>query len=275
MNINVSEDAVYALRRLSAVVLEYSNVLEQETRCLHSAFGDLKDGLGPHSKKLAALLENLDQLAAEASLYNRKLARKAQRAAAIRQQMTDDSPYRLETVSPGGRNGDKSSYVKTTYDGTVSFTDPKTGQRLEKVSVRDVYENSKIDPTMVIPAGTKYPNGQTVREDTTNLDLMRAGKAPFVTVTHADGSKSLVLVELHHLSGEETRQGSAYFTGSERDGSLVEIASTTHDAYSSQLHMGNPSFRRDAHGNKTEDAAKYEAFRSAYWMHRAQKYLQR
>lgn len=269
MNINVSEEAVSALRQLSGEVLGHSDALFHEVRYLHSAFEDLKDGLGPHVWELAALLDNLDQLTEEAVRNNRKLARKAQRAAAIRQQFREDTPYRLETVP----TGDPSPYVKTAYDGTLSYTDSQTGQRLETASVRTVYENSKIDPAMVIPAGTTYPNGQVVREDTTNLNLMRSGKAPFIALTHADGSKSLVLVELHHLSGEETRRGSAYFTGAERDGSLVEIPSTTHDAYSSQLHMGSPSFRRDAQGNKTEDATKYDAFRSMYWKHRAQKYL--
>ena len=80
------------------------------------------------------------------------------------------------------------------------------------------------------------------------------------------------ILRLHHLSGEETHHGSVYFTGVEKDGSVVEIASTVHDTYSGQLHIGGSSFQRDPDGEKTEDAVKYEKFRVEYWKNRAKKF---
>lgn len=173
--------------------------------------------------------------------------------------------------SPAVKSGYHSPYQKTQFSDFISYTDPHTKQPTSKLSSRTVYENKNIDPAMVVPAGTKYPNGRCLKEDTTNLELMSQGKAPFIAVLHSDGSTTLVQVELHHISGEETQHGSMYFSGADRDGTLVEIPATVHDVYSRQLHIGTSSFRRDADREKTEDAAKYEAFRSEYWIQRAKK----
>lgn len=145
-----------------------------------------------------------------------------------------------------GKSGYSSPYQKTQFSGLVSYTDPQTKQLTNKLSSRTIYENRNVDPTMVVPAGTMYPNGRCVMKDTTNLELMDQGKAPFIAVVNSDGCTTLAQVELHHVSGEETQRGSMYFTGSERDGTLVEIAATVHDTYTNQLHIGNSSFRRGA-----------------------------
>lgn len=301
LHINVSAEGIRALDHLSAALNDMNGQMLLTLRQLREAFEDNAPGLGAHTAKIKLVLDELEDLAAKAAQNNQKLAKKAARAAAIRRGLVEESPYRktenyednqyllealgqlyddlaqqgirLKGLGPSKEvSGYQSPYVKTTYTQTVTYRDPRTKQRVTKLSTRDVYENTRIDPAQVVPAGTRYVNNLCVEKDATNLDLMKKGNAPFVWVTHSDGSKSLVQVELHHLSGEETHHGSTYFTGSESDGSIVEIASTAHDAYSKQLHISGPSFRRDADGNKTEDGAKYENFRSAYWKHRAQKF---
>ncbi|MEK5178335.1 MULTISPECIES: HNH/ENDO VII family nuclease [Paenibacillus] len=83
----------------------------------------------------------------------------------------------------------------------------------------------------------------------TNKELMSKGKSPYAV---KDGVESKV--ELHHLIQKEP-------------GGMVEIAESTHDKYSSQLHGlvedGN-SFRNDPLLEK-----QYNNFRSNYWKMRA------
>jgi len=239
-------------------------------------------------KKMIALVENLrgslrqlratflddgyDEVEAYANGLMQKLASAQNHFLVLAKELAAYADILESAKSPGesnpGKSGYSSPYQKTQHPGFASHTDPQTKQQ----SSRTVYENRNIDPALVVPAGTMYANGRCVMKDTTNLELMDQGKAPFVAVVHSDGSTTFAPVELHHVSGEETQHGSMYFTGSERDGTLVEIAATTHDTYSSQLHIGNSSFRRGADGKKTEDAAKYEKFRSDYWKQRARKF---
>lgn len=167
----------------------------------------------------------------------------------------------------------QSPYVKTTFCGPITYTDPKTGQRVTKMSTRTVYQNRNLDPGMVVPAGTRRSNGSVLKEDTTNLELMRSGRSPFIAVTRSDGSTDYQVVELHHLSGEETQYSSPYFRGESLDGSMVEIQDDVHDKYDRELHgLTASSFRKDADGNKTADDAKYKKFREDYWKHRAAMY---
>lgn len=305
LHINVTEDAVRTLENLSTHLHDLNKQTTDALSKLRREYEDNASGLGAHSHEILLLLEELEDMSGKANQANRKLAQKATRAAMIRAELLGKSPYRYhipvsdsqsvidalgetydnliqqgirpKALGPLKESGNtlayQNPYVKTTYHGEVTYTDPQTKQRVTKVSNRDVYENSNIDPAMVIPAGTKYLNGHSVKADTTNLALMKEGKAPFISVTDANSSARFVPVELHHLSAEETRHGSVYFTGSEQDGSLIEIAATVHDDYSRQLHIGGPSFRRDAENSKTADAAKYDSFRSTYWKHRAEKFL--
>ena len=175
-------------------------------------------------------------------------------------------------VASGGAANAGGKYVKTTYSHPVTYTHPQTGERVTRVSNRTVYENRELDPNMIIPAGTRRSNGTVITRDTTNLELMRAGNAPFIAHRYANGTTELAQVELHHLSGEETQHGSQFFRGEDVDGSMVEISSLTHDKYSRQLHLGTPSFRRGRRKEKTEDGVKYTRFRESYWKHRAAKY---
>ena len=301
LHINVSAEGIRALDHLSVALNDRNQQMRLTLRQLREVFEDNAPGLGAHTAEIELLLDELEDLAATAAQNNQRLAKKAARAATIRRGIVEESPYRktdhypdnqyLPTalgqlyddlaqqgirpteLGPGKEvSGYRSPYVKTTYSETVSYTDPKTKQRVTKLSTRDVYENSRIDPSQVVPAGTRYANNVLIEKDTSNLELMKKGNAPFVWASASDGRQTLVQVELHHLSSEETHHGSTYFTEKESDGSLVEIASTTHDAYSKQLHIPGPSFRHDGEGNKTADGAKYNNFRSAYWKHRAQKF---
>ncbi|MBQ3503859.1 MAG: hypothetical protein IJA75_04060 [Oscillospiraceae bacterium] len=180
------------------------------------------------------------------------------------------------TVS-GGEPVYQSPYVKTTYTAPITYRNPRTGQMETRTAKRTVYQNRNMDPNMVVPAGTVRPNTSVIREDITNLELMRQGKAPFVPVQNPDGSVSYVPLELHHLSSEETQHGSEYFRGEAIDGSMVEIPTTSHKKYYSQIHIStDTSFRntREKVGDervrlKTADGAKYEEFRGDYWRYRA------
>ena len=301
LHINVSAEGIRALDHLSVALNDRNQQMRLTLRQLREVFEDNAPGLGAHTAEIELLLDELEDLAATAAQNNQRLAKKAARAATIRRGIVEESPYRktdhypdnqylptalgqlyddlaqqgirLKGLGPSKEvSGYQSPYVKTTYSETVSYTDPKTKQRVTKLSTRDVYENSRIDPAQVVPAGTRYANNVLIEKDTSNLELMKKGNAPFVWASASDGRQTLVQVELHHLSSEETHHGSTYFTEKESDGSLVEIASTTHDAYSKQLHIPGPSFRHDGEGNKTADGAKYNNFRSAYWKHRAQKF---
>lgn len=266
----VTPESVEKMNMLATQIVTEADSIASSSDVLKNEFESNRSGLGAHVEAIANLLSTLSENEKHAGKTVKKLAIKVQRAAMIRKQHIEGSRY-----TGIGQTGYKSPYSKTTYSGTITYTDPQTKQRVERISTRDVYENNDINPTAVIPAGTKYANGHCVKEDTTNLELMEQGKAPFVLVTNADGSKELVPVELHHLSGEETHHGSVYFTGVEKDGSVVEIASTVHDTYSGQLHIGGSSFRRDPDGEKTEDAVKYEKFRVEYWKNRAKKFRQK
>lgn len=303
LHINVSAEGIRALDDLSAALNDRNQHMLLTLRQLREVFEDNAAGLGAHTDEIRLLLDELEELAEKAAQNNQKLAKKAARAATLRRGLVEESPYRKnETqnsnpylpaelgqlydelsqlgihpteLGPGKEvSGYRSPYVKTTYSGPVTYTDPKTKQQITRLSTRDVYENSRIDPDLVVPAGTKYINNRCVENDSTNLELMAKGNAPFVWVANSDGSKSLVQVELHHLSGQETQYGSTYFTGEESDGSLVEIASATHKQYNRTLHIPGPSFRRNKDRSKTADDAKYNNFRSAYWKHRAQKFSQ-
>lgn len=161
------------------------------------------------------------------------------------------------------------TYKKTEYSARLSFKNPDTKQREQVETKRTVYQNSRLDPNLVIPKGTRYSNGKLVRHDITNLELMSAGKAPFIQEYDQHGHIILVPVELHHLSGREGKGGTKYFTGAARDGSVVEISALTHDRNKRALHIGTPSFRVGTDGKKSRDAYQYDSFRRNYWKDRA------
>ena len=176
-------------------------------------------------------------------------------------------------AAAGASAGYTSPYVKTNYRQPVTYTHPQTKERITKISNRTVYENRNLDPNMVIPAGTRRSNGTRLLRPTTNLELMRQGKAPFIPHTMEDGTVVLAQVELHHLTGKETQHSSRFFRdGQDLDGSMMEISHLTHDKYDRQLHLGTPSFRRGRRKEKTADGAKYDSFRRSYWKNRAKKF---
>lgn len=177
----------------------------------------------------------------------------------------------------------KSPYLKTTYSGTVRVRNANTGELEEKYITRTVYVNSEIDPDLRIPAGTRIGN-ETITEDTTNLDRMKAGKSPVIKTTDTNGNTVYDRIELHHLTSEERNRSSLFFNGEDKEGALVEIQSSKHSKYKKQLHAineSNNSFRKKTdiivskdgtisrQRVKTSDAEQYERFRPQYWRDRA------
>lgn len=175
----------------------------------------------------------------------------------------------------------KFPYLERRYGGSVTFTNPETGSKETAMINRSVYQYVGLDPDMVIPAGTDNGNGSFIKQPMTNLELMLNGHAPFVKVWDEDGNEKLVKMELHHLTGQETLNGSSYFNTLALDGSLMEIPAAIHDQFDKQLHVqGIPSFRKpiknksaDKPKTKSVDNNKYDKFREEYWKSRALEYL--
>ena len=152
-------------------------------------------------------------------------------------------------------------YQKTHFSVTVK------GQPVNRI----VWIDTRLDPNLIIPAGTKFSNGRTLAADTTNLELMRKGRAPFIMT-----KSGLVQIELHHLSGRESLKGAEYFNSADNRGGLVELASDFHDQYSAVLHIPKEkgsSYRVDLlTGGHSADAIFFVLFRRAYWKHRASEF---
>lgn len=122
---------------------------------------------------------------------------------------------------------------------------------------RTVYQdNTLIDPTTPVKQmninqtalnSPSFNNMKTMIDNgATNVDLMKAGYAPF----GPDGNQ----LNLHHVLGEEP-------------GPMVELSATTHQRYHSQLH----GLIEDGNGfrnNKPLERA-YDKFRRNYWKQRA------
>jgi chromosome segregation ATPase len=92
--IQVTREAVRTLTRLSADVQALNSRMRLELDNLSREFEDKSPYLGPHCHEIRQLLEELEELCAEAQTYNRKLARKTAQAAAIRQNLLDNQPYK-------------------------------------------------------------------------------------------------------------------------------------------------------------------------------------
>lgn len=180
-----------------------------------------------------------------------------------------------QTKSSTGATG---KFRVAEYQATYSYTDPVTHERKTASSSRRVYEYTGLDMNLVVPVGTDYGNGRATKVTQTNLERMLNGKKPFARVRDENGNERLVLVELHHLTGEETLYSNPYFNGSKRDGTMVELPQDIHDKYDKQIHIqGVPSFRK-SNGRKRDrtrsaDLAKYTKFVEQYWRDRAERYV--
>jgi hypothetical protein len=114
---------------------------------------------------------------------------------------------------------------------------------------RRVYKNvTDIDPgaPKLVSSSVNKSIRQKISDGWTNLDLMENGYAPI----GPDGMQ----MNLHHVLGQET-------------GPMVELQTSTHQAFSSQLHgliEEGSSFRNDPLLNR-----QYNVFRSAWWTSRA------
>ena len=185
------------------------------------------------------------------------------------------APSSQETKTPASST---SKFRLTEYQATYSYTDPTTHEKKTASSPRRVYEYTELNMNLVIPAGTSFGNGRSTTKTQTNLERMLNGDKPFVLIRDENGNTKLVLLELHHLTGEETLLSSPFFNGTDRDGTMVELPQNIHDKYDKQIHMkGLPSFRK-SYGRKRDvtrsaDSAKYTNFTKQYWRDRAEKYI--
>ena len=287
MKYAVNEEGVATLRAMAQRITESAGKVVTAADAMEVAFDENAQGLGPHADSIRQMLEQIAQEEKEMEEPVEELSEIITDLADSYQDIMGNDRYQGGHSGAGGSSsggggnaavgrsggGYVSPYVKTTEDTMVTFTNPENGCQEKAQIHRTVYENSNIDPDMVIPAGTKFANGHLVQKDTTNMELMENGGAPFVLVKDDSGNVTLVPVELHHLDGRETISGAEYFTGDRRDGSMVEIPCTVHGEYSGILHIGgHSSFRVDAEGKKTRDAAKYEAYRKKHWKERAQRF---
>lgn len=161
------------------------------------------------------------------------------------------------------------SFQAVQYTGTVTV-----GGNAVSVS-RQVIQYCEIDPAMVISAGTRYANGLTLNSDTTNLDLMKNGQAPFVLENGKDGSPTLSQITLHHLTGQEELGYKQYSSNSKVEGSLLELSTEKHQKYTKQLHIPGPSFRKNEDGTKSIQDKQFNNFREAYWKWRADQFEQK
>lgn len=177
-------------------------------------------------------------------------------------------------ASAGGTGGSAAptpKYQATEYSTVITAFDPRTGKMKTVKSTRRVWQRDGIDPDMKIPAGTVYGNGRVVAKDTTNRELMKRGRAPFVLIQTSDGQWILSQIELHHITSQETYSGAEHFTGKEQDGTLMEVPSYIHKTHHGTLHINQRegSFRKDdATGGKSFDAHKYNRLRRKYWKDR-------
>lgn len=162
----------------------------------------------------------------------------------------------------------KSGYTPTCWEGRVQVTSCVKGNPLPVAINRTVYRNDRLDPDLVIPPG-QYGK-LVITEPTTNLELMKQGKPPFLLEGTRENPE-YTRVELHHTQGNETNHSAAYFNNPYPDGTVREISASTHDKYDSLLHIyygKKTSFR-----NNEYEKAKYEAFRGAYWKSQAEMFL--
>lgn len=252
----VSAEAVAAIQDLSARLEDLLRGLTEETITLDDALDGSEDGLGAHSADIRRLVEETETAGHEAGYPVRKLRLKLDRAAAIRRHHLEKNPY--SRGESGASEG--AAYVPTKVPSSSG--------------VRTVYENRRIDPDLIVPAGTRFANGRILSEAKSNLELMEEGKAPFVPVRDANGKTVFVPVELHHLTGREKIRGATCFGGEPAGGSLIELPAHVHDIYSGVLHIpgeSGSSFRKDENGEKSEDQKNYEQFRREHWKERARR----
>lgn len=94
LQIKVTAEAVRALRYAGEVLCMQSEKMEQNLAQLHRIFEENAAGLGAHTNKIRALLEELDDQALEAKKANHKIVLRMERAAKIREILLEENPYK-------------------------------------------------------------------------------------------------------------------------------------------------------------------------------------
>lgn len=168
---------------------------------------------------------------------------------------------------------ERSYYTKTDYNGVVTVRNSKTGKMEKSETNRTVYRNSRMNPDLVIPVGTKIGK-EITKKEMTNLERMREGKSPLIQNTDKQGKISYDRIDLHHLLSQERHKNNS------KDGSLVELTSSIHKKYHKQLHAirGNETSWRVKKVKKitkdgkvrrgymrSADAARFDKIKKQYW----------
>lgn len=89
----VTEEGIAALLNLGDRLEQETEKVHQECAKLESVFEENQAGLGPHSEKIRALLEEVGEAESDAAAPVKKLVLRLNRAAAIRTRILNSTLY--------------------------------------------------------------------------------------------------------------------------------------------------------------------------------------
>lgn len=94
MPTSVTREAVAGLRQMKEELLSFHETITKEVSNVKSVFEDNQDGLGAHSDSIRELLEELGETTEEGGALVRKLVRRLERSALIREEIIDTDEYK-------------------------------------------------------------------------------------------------------------------------------------------------------------------------------------
>ncbi len=94
MPTRVTRKAVASLRHMKEELLNFHETIAKEASNVKSVFEDNQDGLGAHSNSIRELLEELGETTEEGGALVRKLVRRLERSALIREEIIDTDEYK-------------------------------------------------------------------------------------------------------------------------------------------------------------------------------------
>lgn len=95
MPTSVTREAVASLRHMREELLNFHETIAKEASNVKSVFEDNQDGLGAHSDSIRELLEELGETTEEGGVPVRKLVRRLERSALIREDIIDKNEYNV------------------------------------------------------------------------------------------------------------------------------------------------------------------------------------
>lgn len=94
MPTKVTQEAVAGLRHMKEELLSFHETITKEVSNVKSVFEENQDGLGAHSDSIRELLEELGETTEEGGALVRKLVRRLERSALIREEIIDTDEYK-------------------------------------------------------------------------------------------------------------------------------------------------------------------------------------